>query len=215
MKFLGLTQCLALAVALTFTSLAQAQGVELGSNLGFEDPMGALNNPAVPGNWFGFTGPGATGVGTNTIDPRTGATHAEVVIAGVGDSFAGIQQAVAATEGETYTFSFFARTDGNLFDVGHEYRIEWLDAGGTELSRVQLTDPVVDGAYAPFSVSGVAPVGTTNLRAVIALQSFQGGTTGTARIDDTSIIGPAAVPEPGSLVLIALGALGMASRRRR
>lgn len=205
-------------IAAVFAMAASAQADELAGNLGFEDPMGPVNGDAsTEQNWFGFTGPGSVGVGTNTIDPLSGANHAELVIAdNTTNSFVGIQQWIDAEEGENYDFSFFAKNDGGTYDVGNEFRIEWIDSGGAEISRIQLTDAFTN-TYSSYTVGGVAPAGTVQLRAVIALQSFNGGAgNGVARIDDTSVQGPAvAVPEPTSLAVISLGLLGFVTRRRR
>jgi hypothetical protein len=205
----------ALCVALVALCATHSAADELGGNLGFEGAFGGIVAPT-PGNWFGFVGPGAVGAGVNTDDPRTGLNNAAIVIAGAANSFAGLQQNVdGITVGEAYSFSFYGKTAPGPFDVGTEFRIEWLDAGGAEVSRDQLTTPFTD-TYTQYSVGGSAPVGATQLRAVIALQSFQGGTTGTVRIDDTSIQGPSvAVPEPGSIALLGLGMLGLVAQRRR
>ena len=202
-----------LVAALLLTSSANAQLVELFTNNDFEAPFG--NGDVVNvANWHGFTGPGATGAGTNTANPLSGITHGQVEIAGVANSFAGLQQQAAVTAGDLYTFSFFAEGDAG-FDVGLEWRIEWLDATNTEIDRDQLTaNATIPSAYAPFSVSGVAPAGAVAGRAVIALQSFQGGTTGLIRVDDTSFTGPA-IPEPTALAMLGLGGLGLVARRRR
>lgn len=100
-------------------------------------------------------------------------------------------------------------------DVGIEYRIEWRDAADNEISRDQLTATTFGSPYSQFSVGGVAPAGAVAARAIIALQSFQGGTQGLIRVDDTSFTGPAAIPEPTALAMLGLGGLGLVARRRR
>ena len=217
MRLMKFAASFAALAVMAFASSAYAQ-IELGTNLGFEDPI-LVGDPFLPDaapGWYGFTGPGATGVGNSTADPFEGASNADIVIDDTNGSFAGIQQRIDAVPGEDYSFSFFAQDAPGLFDVGIEYRIEWRGADNGEISRAQLTDTTFGADYTQFTVGGVAPEGTVALNAVIALQSFQGGATGTVNIDNTSIVGPgAAVPEPGSIALLGLAACGLVVRRRR
>lgn len=216
MRLIKFAASFAALAVMAVTSSVHAQ-VELGVNNGFESAFGPGDpfDPANPQNWFVFDNGGNTGGGQATTDPFADASHAEIFINGDGGSFAGLQQRIDAVAGETYSFSFFAQDAPGTFDVGIEYRIEWRRADGSEISRDQLTATTFGPDYTQFTVSGVAPTDTAALNAVIALQSFQGGTTGTANIDSTSVLGPAAVPEPSSIALLGLATCGLVARRRR
>ena len=214
MKFFAMSTSFMLVAAVLLASSANAQStVELFSNNDFEGPFGG-GDVVNEANWHEFNNGAGTGAGTSTTNPLSGATHGQIEIAGAANSFAGLQQQAAVTAGDTYTFSFFAEEDAGL-DVGIEYRIEWLNAAGGEVSRDQLTATTFGTPYSQFTVGGVAPAGAVVGRAVIALQSFQGGTQGLVRIDDTSFTGPAAIPEPTALAMLGLGGLGLVVRRRR
>lgn len=218
MKLSALSTGFLLVIAVLLTSSANAQStVELFSNNDFEGPFGT--GDVTEANWNSFAGGGAVGAGTNTSNPLSGLVHGQIEIAGEGNSFAGLQQETAVTVGDSYTFSFFGEQDAGL-DVGVEFRIEWRDAANVEIPGTRVDQGInfagFGTSYSQFSVSGTAPAGAVTGRAVIALQSFQGGTQGLVRIDDTSFLGPAAaIPEPTALAMLGLGGLGLAVRRRR
>lgn len=217
MRFRNLVVCFSVSIAAFFTTSTHAS--EVGGNLSFENPLGGTGADPFsdPLNWFGFTGSGAVGVGTSDSDPLDGTFQAEISFAGSVNSFAGFQQVVPGiTSGETYTFSVFAKTDGNLYDVVNELRIEWLNSAGDEVGRTENLLPIFTTDYVQYSQGGVAPADATQLRAVIAGQSFNGATgTGLARFDSASIQGPAVIPEPSSVALLGMSVFGWFGRRRR
>ena len=199
MKLGNVLKSFVAVAAILFASHANAQDVELATNLGFEDPIGKIGDET-PGQWNPFVGDGAVGAGTGTTAPLNGATHGELTIDGTGNSFAGFQYQVdAITGGESYTFSFNARSAGpDLGGVQGEFRFEFLDSAGNIIGNqfalnIELfpTD-----TYAPVSQTRVAPTNATSLRAVIALQSFGAGVDGSDSdmgmlfVDDASIQGP-------------------------
>jgi hypothetical protein len=163
-------------------------------------------------------------------------------------SFAGgdakILQTVAATAGGNYTFSAWSK-----WETGHSgaspvcvpatectqptetfIRMEFLDSSNAVIDTENLnliSVQIPDGEWREFSVNGVAPVGTTNVR-VSAGSSFMYNTLidpQSAMFDDFALtlagsgggnLLLAAVPEPAScsLILIALVAAAVLRRRR-
>ncbi len=199
MKLGNLVKSFTVVTATLCASLANAQNVELATNLSFEDPIGVEGDIASD-QWNPFFAAGAAGAGTGTTAPLDGAVHAEMRIAGDADSFAGLQYQIdAITEGESYTFSFSARSEGpTLGGVEGEFRFEFLDANGDIIGdQFALNQPVSPAdTYEVFTQTRVAPIGTASLRAVVAVQSFGVGVdgsdsdTGALFVDSASIQGP-------------------------
>lgn len=208
-----------LAVAFLMNASVQANATELLANAGFESAIEQDTSPDT--TWGGFTGYGVFPL-LDTTAPNSGASHLALTMGGVDGSFQGVQQAEnGIIEGEDYTFSIMARTaDETDFGLNAEFRIEWLDAmgafvGGQFDNNVGIGGSVND-TYQTFSQTHTAPAGATTLRAVIAVQTFGApGTNGSLFIDDASLTGPKAIPEPTAAGLVALAMTGVVARRRR
>ena len=170
--------------------------MELATNLGFEDPIGADEDTASD-QWNPFAGGGAAFAAVGMIDPLEGSNHAIISILGDNDAFAGVQYQIDnITPLEDYTVSFSARSEGvDLAGVDAEFRIEFLDAnGGFVGGQFDNNEPIVaTDTYAPFTQTQTAPFAAVSLRAVIAVQSFGAGLdasdTGALFVDDASIQG--------------------------
>lgn len=219
MKFIG-KAFLASVCALAMLAVSPAVNAdELLSNGGFESAIEGPNT-GVAGNWNWFVlGADTTSSASiETIAPLSGVSHLDLIMAGTDNSFVGVQQShVGVAEGTDYTFSFNARTDGNALGIGAEFRIEWLDTDGNFVGDQFANNEVITGSltdsYQLFTQTRVAPTDAAEVRVVFALQSFGGGdNTGRVYLDDASLIG---VPEPSSAIVLAMGVVGLVTRRRR
>ena len=218
MKLRNVAKSFAIAAAILCASHANAQNVELATNLGFEDPIGADGDTASD-QWNPFAGGGAAFAAVGMIDPLEGSNHAIISILGDNDAFAGVQYQIDnITPLEDYTVSFSARSEGvDLAGVDAEFRIEFLDAnGGFVGGQFDNNEPIVaTDTYAPFTQTNTAPFLAVSLRVVIAVQSFGAGlddsNSGALFIDGTSIQGPpigapptpAPTPMPGPVMELA------------
>jgi hypothetical protein len=201
--------------ALAATSLAGGQAAANSLvNPGFEDPI-TSDGPPFVGFWEGFSGGAGASSANGTIMPRTGAQHLDLSIVNTDNTFAGAFQDVPGIlPGQTGYFSVWHKTTTNPLDAVVEMRIEWRNAT-TEVGRTPNFTPVPTADYTKFTMSGVAPAGTTTARVVYALQTFTGGPTNNGRVfvDDASFL----VPEPAGLTLAAFGLVALMARtfRRR
>ena len=129
-----------------------------------------------------------------------------------------LYQDVSGTAGSAYTLSawyryetFYSGTDP-FANTQTILAIDFLDGGGGVISSAELDIDSVqtpDGEWREFSVNGVAPAGTTTVR---ARSSMLGGVLEpqnpqSAFVDDFNL-----VPEPTSALLLVAG--GLALRRR-
>ncbi|MGQ0628015.1 MAG: hypothetical protein ACT4PL_07940 [Phycisphaerales bacterium] len=212
------------AVVLMASSLACAQfGPNLLNNAGFEDPLGF--DFANQSNWNGFFGgPGGTfleAFNTTGASPRSGASALVTTIRGVPgittgfDAFTGHVQVVSGImAGETYELSIWARSNPVILD-GAEFRVEWRDAGGGEISRFNSVIQMgLTAEYQQFSFTQTAPAGAASAAIVLAVQSF----FHTGVQADTSVAWDDAsfrtIPTPGAAAIFAVAGLLTARRRR-
>lgn len=196
----------ALGLALVAATPASAN---LLVNPGFETAPFVDDGSGV-GKWLPF---GGSGIGLPTqsaIDsamPLSGNNNAHLILDDIANNFAGLFQEIAVSAGDVVTASIWHKSLSGATD-GSEFRIEWVDSGGGEISRDQIT-PVPTTAYTQISLTDVvAPAGAVAAKMVYAIQSFGGGASQDIVLDDASY-----VPEPASMALLGLGALAMLRRR--
>ncbi|MEM7754071.1 MAG: hypothetical protein AAF297_00370 [Planctomycetota bacterium] len=208
-----------------FVALAVAGSVASGQNLlsngSFESALNYDGNAV--GNWNAFFG-GADFQQAEIVDPLggllptaapDGVSVLQVITAGTANTFVGVVQNVAASEGLEYEFEFLARSIDPM-GAFSEFRIEWLDAGGAFIGgQFDLNNGITDdltGDFESFSLSAVAPTGAASLNVVIASATFGSpGNTSAIQIDSASLT---VVPTPGAAAVLGLAGLAAVRRRR-
>ncbi|WP_428386673.1 PEP-CTERM sorting domain-containing protein [Mucisphaera sp.] len=225
MKNFFASTCLATALA-AIGMVPMGASANLLNNAGFEDPLGF--DFADITNWNGFFGgpAGTILAASNELGAPAFAGNQALFLRISGNqnaaagpitnghnSFTGhVQRAGGVVAGELYELSVWALEVSNAGNVA-EYRIEWLDAGGAEISRVNMVLDSLTGSYEQYSFQATAPAGATQAGIVFAVQSFDNdGSDANIQVvlDNASFD---VVPEPASAALLALG--GLAALRRR
>jgi len=138
-----------------------------------------------------------------------------------GEQNGGFYQDSPATVALEYTYSANMHFEPGFNPTTFEMKLEWRDSGGNTISQT-ITDllplttsnnPGSPSDWATYSVTGIAPAGTTEVRTTII---FEGATDvgglQAGRVDNVSLV---AVPEPSSTALLGLGSLALLFRRRR
>ena len=207
---------LLLGISALALSAPCAPGANVIVDGGFESGNNLLVNESPPFNsgWHGVTGPDTTSTSEITGDsPRSGAFSLDLSTSS-NDGFTGAFQQfdVSGLIGTTITFSGWHQLVGEA--GGSQYRIELFDDMGSLTSRVQGSDsPTPGGDYERFTISETVSNGTVNARVTYIAQSiFSGVVNQNIFVDDTSFD---VVPEPSSVALLGLSALGLITRRRR
>jgi len=119
--------------------------------------------------------------------------------------------------GNTYTFSANMHFEPGFDPTTFKIKLEWIGAGMTTstnlLGFTPGSNPSDPNEWTQVSVSGVAPAGTTSVRATVYFDGTTdvAGTLQAARVDNVSLTN---VPEPSSVALLALGTIGFFIRRR-
>ncbi|MEM7577198.1 MAG: PEP-CTERM sorting domain-containing protein [Planctomycetota bacterium] len=214
LKTLAVSACFVAAASWTATASAN-----LLTNPGFESPVEFdFSNTD---NWNGFFGGPADAQLLANNDTGAPAFNGNAALeiqlngtqAGNGtNAFVGHVQNVSGLTGETdYTLSTWARNLGSSLTGNVEFRIEFQDASGTEISRDQANlEDVLTDTYQLFSRTVTTPAGTTQASVVFAVASFNQDVphSNAVAFDDVSL-----VPEPATAALLGLGGLAMLRRR--
>lgn len=131
-----------------------------------------------------------------------------------------LSQTFAATPGLTYRLTGWAGAEANFLGNG-EFAIEFLNGGGGLLSAAVLDLNaaglfVVNGQpfnYKEYQLQAVAPGGAVFVRARTSMVNGLPNPAGGGQafvVDDFSL-----VPEPASVSVVAMGAVGLLGRRRK
>jgi hypothetical protein len=207
-------QSLATLTCLVLVS-SQASAANLLANPAFEFPVTTDGAPFV-GSWEAFAGGGASS-NNSTTSPLSGLRSLRTSILNTDNSFAGVSQDVLGqVPGQPALWRVWLMTPSNPLDVGVFLRIEWRDTVADV--EVSLTENlyVVPGfnQYTQASLFATVPPGANSARVTFTIETFSGGPTnsGIVFVDDASFDN---VPEPTSVAMWALGAIGVSSLRRR
>lgn len=147
-------------------------------------------------------------------DPDSGAP-----VGGFGSFTGHVQLVPGINPGDEVLFSVYARNNSVDDPTGTvEVRIEYEDSAGAILGTDQINlEAVLTDSFQLFDVSGIAPVDTVAANAVFAIASFVPGTEAidaniNVVFDNASL---SVVPEPTSLMLLAVAGTSLLAGRRR
>ncbi|MBS0196505.1 MAG: hypothetical protein JSR77_07085 [Planctomycetes bacterium] len=192
------------------------------NNAGFESPLGFdFSNLS---NWNGFFGgPAGTfleAFNTTGATPHSGAQALVTTVRsgpgtdGLGAFTGHVQFVTSIIPGSMYELSVWARTNP-IVTNGAEFRVEWQDAGGNEISRHNAAiQDLLTANFQQFSFTETAPAGAARAAIVLAVHSFvntQPNADTSVAWDDASF---SVVPAPSAAALLGVGALLVGRRRR-
>ena len=208
--FKGRFICGVLIAAVVAVASSSPASANMLLNPGFEDGYST--------NWTRSAGLlDGTGAGE---DPHSGSKswHGQWYYHG-GPQTTTYYQDVPLTEGWTTDSSMWCKANawGGVFgNDTHSFRLRvtFRNAGGSSLGSYAVNSPQPDDTWQQLVLSDMeAPVGTTHARVQFSYITTQMGNAYKVwNIDDLSFT---AVPEPASLLILALGGCLLPARRRR
>ena len=165
-------------------------------------------NPADAAAWNEFSNDPNTSL-RSTVMPRTGSAHMDLEVIDA-NGFAGVFQGLpgSVSPGQIVTIQGWHKVLAG--PVTRELKLEWH---GAPLTRVDEILVPTTGEYEFFWLTAVAPAGTTGVTGTYAISTFGAGMTeGRVFLDDMHLC---IIPEPASIALVGLAALGLVGIRRR
>ncbi len=160
------------------------------------------------GGWY-------TGMGGDAHSGSYGAARA-IDSSIVGENYFVAEQFVPVTGGLFYDFSGWLRIAGTPNASESFLELRWLDAGSGSLGQFGTTPLAVAQDYTQYSLLGYqAPGAAVQARIALVVHTTGGAITDNSwhTFDDISFA--QAIPEPASMTLMGLGALGLLGLRRR
>lgn len=177
-------------------------------------------NPSSPTGWIVA---GDVTAGVNGPDTTVGTPLAPVSLAGVrdfgfmqdgnGTPYTSMNQTVSTTAGQAYTLTYYASGRAGDAANGATDILEVLLTDTTNSTQITTQTPAItEAAFAPFSLNFTATSTSTNVEFLNNASSAANSPT----VDVTNVaMAIAAVPEPATLGLFAIGALGLLLLKRR
>lgn len=123
------------------------------------------------------------------------------------------QDVTGATEGYTYTLSFWHEGDSGWNGTAVSASLVWLDNEGSSIGTPATVDlqPYFAESWSNRTLSGVAPSGTATVRVQFDATKPDGG-SGSQKFDELDLV---AIPEPTAMSLLGFTIAGLMSLRRR
>ncbi len=191
--------------------LVACSTAEVQQNPGFEAIDMAM--PTNAANWNEFSSATPVTAVRSTTMPRTGTAHMDLTVGGA-NGFAGVFQNLGRTinPGAQITLTGWNKSLIQPFGATRELKLEWQGSPNPPQTRVDSLGPIGTN-YEQFSISGIAPPGTTGLVVTYAISTFGAGQN-EARVflDDFSV---GIIPEPACLTLLGLASVAVVGIRRR
>lgn len=135
-----------------------------------------------------------------------------------------VYQDVVGTAGTEYVYNGYARAEENYSGLATGptqtvFAIEFDDDndfsnGSLSVVETDLVTAGLDNDFELYSVSGIAPIGTTIVRVRASMIDAYGTTGGQAFIVDEFSLTAVTVPEPTTVALLAFGSLAATFVRR-
>ena len=167
--------------------------------------------------WSSFGLGWRTGTGDDALEGTYGLV-CDVLDSHIGEEWRGIYQSVPVVGGDTYTAGVYIRAVSVDTSVSW-FELQWLNSGGGVIGQLQSSSVSADQAFTFMGVlDAIAPLDavSASIRGIVHMETLpSSGTSDFHIFDNFSIVNQSAIPEPGTLFLIATGAAGLALRRRK